>query len=61
MLTQTLSHPHDILKKNPFSILIGTSIWRSHQAFIRDDQAFEPRIVLAAVDLAITQVHAQLA
>ncbi|OAQ27690.1 hypothetical protein K457DRAFT_21024 [Linnemannia elongata AG-77] len=29
--------------------------------FVREDQAFEPCFVLAAVDLAKTQVHAQLA
>ncbi|KAK5808358.1 hypothetical protein F5H01DRAFT_416299 [Linnemannia elongata] len=34
---------------------------RYHHAFVREDQAFEPRMVLAAVDLAITQVRAQLA
>ncbi|KAF9110650.1 hypothetical protein BGX30_007903 [Mortierella sp. GBA39] len=51
---------HDI----PIFVLIGTilaSVWRYHHAFVREDQAFEPRIVLAAVDLAITQVRAQLA
>jgi len=51
---------HDI----PIFILIGTilaSVWRYHHAFVREDQAFEPRVALAAVDLAITQVRAQLA
>ena len=51
---------HDI----PAFILIGTilaAIWRYHHAFVREDQVFEPRIVLASVDLAITQVRAQLA
>ncbi|KAF9273914.1 hypothetical protein BGZ88_003403 [Linnemannia elongata] len=48
----------------PIFILIGThltSVLRYHHAFVREDQAFEPRFVLAAVDLAKTQVHAQLA
>ncbi|KAH7033886.1 hypothetical protein BKA57DRAFT_430400 [Linnemannia elongata] len=48
----------------PIFILIGTilaSVWRYHHAFVREDQAFEPRMVLAAVDLAITQIRAQLA
>ncbi|KAF8945461.1 hypothetical protein BGZ47_002608 [Haplosporangium gracile] len=48
----------------PIFILIGTiltSIWRYRHAFVREDQAFESRMVLAAVDLAITQVRAQLA
>ncbi|OAQ22944.1 hypothetical protein K457DRAFT_1885350 [Linnemannia elongata AG-77] len=48
----------------PIFILIGTilaSVWRYHHAFVREDQAFEPRMVLAAVDLAIIQVRAQLA
>ncbi|KAG9064187.1 hypothetical protein KI688_003375 [Linnemannia hyalina] len=51
---------HDI----PIFILIDTilaSVWRYHHAIVREDQAFEPRMVLAAVDLAITQVRAQLA
>ncbi|KAF9124251.1 hypothetical protein BGX30_001037, partial [Mortierella sp. GBA39] len=34
---------------------------RYHHPFVREDQPFEPGMVLAAVDLAITQVHAQLA
>ncbi|KAK5797111.1 hypothetical protein F5H01DRAFT_418677 [Linnemannia elongata] len=48
----------------PVFILIGTIlafVWRYHHAFVREDQPFEPRMVLAAVDLAITQVRAQLA
>ncbi|KAF8940675.1 hypothetical protein BGZ47_007661 [Haplosporangium gracile] len=51
---------HDI----PIFILIGTilaDIWRYHHAFVHEDQVFEPRTVLATVDLAITQVRAQLA
>ncbi|KAF9144474.1 hypothetical protein BGX30_012681 [Mortierella sp. GBA39] len=54
---ETIKPLHDII----IFILIGTilaSVWRYHHAFIREDQAFEPRMVLAAVDLAITQVRA---
>ncbi|KAG9067202.1 hypothetical protein KI688_011984 [Linnemannia hyalina] len=46
---------HDI----PIFILIGAilaSVWRYYHAFVREDQAFEPRTLLAAVDLAITQM-----
>ncbi|KAG9068237.1 hypothetical protein KI688_011832 [Linnemannia hyalina] len=48
----------------PIFIVINTimaPVWRYHHAFVREDQAFEPRMVLAAVDLAIDQVRAQLA
>ncbi|OAQ22719.1 hypothetical protein K457DRAFT_25810 [Linnemannia elongata AG-77] len=41
--------------------LFLASVWRYHHAFVREDQAFEPRMVLAAEDLAITQIRAQLA
>ncbi|KAK5796943.1 hypothetical protein F5H01DRAFT_327565 [Linnemannia elongata] len=57
-------HPVKPLYDIPILILIGTnltSVLRYHHAFVREDQAFEPRFVLAAVDLAKTQVHAQLA
>ena len=52
------------LHEIPIFILIGTilaSVWRYHHAFVREDQALEPRMVLATVDLVITQVRAQLA
>ncbi|KAG0283628.1 hypothetical protein BGZ96_011974 [Linnemannia gamsii] len=48
----------------PDSILIGpilTAIWRHHHAFVLDNHAFEPQIVLAAVDVTIIQARAQLA
>ncbi|KAF8927317.1 hypothetical protein BGZ47_002209, partial [Haplosporangium gracile] len=48
----------------PLFLLIGVilaTIWRYHFAFVMEDQAFDPRIILAAVDLAITQARAQLA
>ncbi|KAG0061511.1 hypothetical protein BGZ90_003553 [Linnemannia elongata] len=48
----------------PIFILIGTnltSVLRHHHALVWEDQAFEPRIVLAALDFAKTQFHAQLA
>ncbi|KAF8924116.1 hypothetical protein BGZ47_004196, partial [Haplosporangium gracile] len=56
--------PVEPLYDIPIFILVGTIlafIWRYHHAFVREDQAFEPRMVLVAVDLAITQVRAQLA
>lgn len=48
----------------PLFLLIGVilaTIWRYHFAFVMEDQGFDPRIVLTAVDLAITQARAQLA
>ncbi|KAG9067604.1 hypothetical protein KI688_012389 [Linnemannia hyalina] len=48
----------------PLFLLIGVilaTIWRYYFVFVMEDQAFDPRIVLPAVDLAITQAHAQLA
>ncbi|KAH7036065.1 hypothetical protein BKA57DRAFT_496863 [Linnemannia elongata] len=57
-------HPVKPLYDIPIFILIGTnltSVLRHHHALVCEDQAFEPRIVLAALDFAKTQVHAQLA
>ncbi|KAG9062176.1 hypothetical protein KI688_006508 [Linnemannia hyalina] len=48
----------------PLFLLLGAilaTVWRYHFAFVLEGQAFEPRIVLAAVDLAVTQARAQLA
>ncbi|KAK3827148.1 MAG: hypothetical protein JOS17DRAFT_818096 [Linnemannia elongata] len=53
--------PHDDI---PVFLLLGAilaTIWRYHFAFVIEGQAFEPRIVLASVDLAISQARAQLA
>ncbi|KAF9318829.1 hypothetical protein BGZ91_005083 [Linnemannia elongata] len=57
-------HPVKPLYDIPIFILIGTnltSVLRHHHALVWEDQAFEPRIVLAALDFAKTQFHAQLA
>jgi hypothetical protein len=48
----------------PLFLLLGAilaTVWRYTFASVLEAQAFEPRIVLAAVDLAITQARAQLA
>ncbi|KAF9082241.1 hypothetical protein BGX29_003984 [Mortierella sp. GBA35] len=53
--------PHDDI---PVFLLLGTilaTIWRYHFASVIEGPAFEPRIVLASVDLAISQARAQLA
>ncbi|OAQ24789.1 hypothetical protein K457DRAFT_46144, partial [Linnemannia elongata AG-77] len=57
--------PDDIVPRDgtPLFLLLGAilaTVWRYHFAFVREKQAFEPQIVLAAVDLAITQARAQL-
>ncbi|KAG0285988.1 hypothetical protein BGZ97_007584 [Linnemannia gamsii] len=51
-------HPEKMASLEEATIL---SFEKYHFAFVLENQAFEPRIVLAAVDLAITQVRAQLA
>jgi hypothetical protein len=58
--------PDDIVPRDDVHLflLIGAilaTVWRYHFALVLENQAFEPRIVLAAVDLAITQARAQLA
>jgi hypothetical protein len=60
------SCPDDIVPYDnvPLFLLIGAilaTVWRYHLAFVLENQAFEPRIVLTAVDVAITQARAQLA
>jgi hypothetical protein len=58
--------PDDIVPRDnvPLFLLLGAilaTVWRYHLAFVLENQAFEPRIVLAAVDVAIAQARAQLA
>jgi hypothetical protein len=58
---QTTSCPATV---SLFFFLIGVilaTVWKYHFAFVLENQTFEPRIVLVAMDLAITQARAQLA
>ena len=54
---------HVPLNNIPFFLLLGSilaTIWRYHHAFIRENQIFDSTRVLAAVDIVLNQVLAQM-